>query len=253
MRSTLPIAAHFLMWPVNFHSKQTVMRLLDQMAAWMMNRFHFHLSDDEGWRIEIPGLPELTDVGTKRCHDLTEKRCLLPQLGSGPLSDNNGSGYFRRADYIEIVKYAQARHIQVIPQIDRPAHARAAVIAMEARYQRLMKAGEPEQASAYRLIDPTDGANTTSVQLYDRTSYLNPCIEGGTRFNDERKIFSFALDNLPQNAETSVDRHGNVFSAKSEKPWSGAYGLSAQLWSETVRTDAQMEHMIFPRLFAVAE
>jgi hexosaminidase len=39
------------------------MRLLDQMAAWKMNRFHFHLSDDEGWRIEIPGLPELTEVG----------------------------------------------------------------------------------------------------------------------------------------------------------------------------------------------
>lgn len=414
----------------NFHSKQAVMRLLDQMAAWKMNRFHFHLSDDEGWRIEIPGLPELTDVGAKRCHDLSEQRCLLPQLGSGPFSDNNGSGYFSRADYIEIVKYAQARHIQVIPEIDMPAHARAAVIAMEARYQRLMKEGQPEQASTYRLIDPTDDSNTTSVQLYDRTSYLNPCIAGsqrfvdkvigevqamhreagqrlgvwhfggdeaknirlgagysdkrdpkpgtglrdwskedlpwaksqvcqalvksgkvedlahlpsyfaltvsdivnrhgiskmqawqdglkhakdaaafatprvavnfwdtlywggfdtasdwsqkgydvvisspdylyldfpyevnplergyywGTRFNDERKIFGFAPDNLPQNAETSVDRDGNFFSAKSEKPWSGAYGISAQLWSETVRTDAQMEHMIYPRLFSVAE
>ena len=162
----------------NFHSKQAVMRLLDQMAAWKMNRFHFHLSDDEGWRIEIPGLPELTEVGAKRCHDLSEQRCLLPQLGSGPFSDNNGSGYFSRADYIEIVKYAQARHIQVIPEIDMPAHARAAVIAMEARYQRLMKEGQSEQASAYRLIDPTDDSNTTSVQLYDRTSYLNPCIAG---------------------------------------------------------------------------
>ncbi len=85
---------------------------------------------------------------------------------------------------------------------------------------------------------------------------VNPLERGyywGTRFNDERKIFGFAPDNLPQNAETSVDRDGNFFSAKSEKPWSGAYGISAQLWSETVRTDAQMEHMIYPRLFAVAE
>lgn len=85
----------------NFHSKQAVLRLLDQMAAWKMNTFHFHLSDDEGWRIEIPGLPELTEVGSQRCHDLTEQRCLLPQLGSGPFSDNNGSGYFSRADYID--------------------------------------------------------------------------------------------------------------------------------------------------------
>jgi len=75
----------------------------------------------------------------------------------------------------------------------------------------------------------------------------------GTRFNDERKIFGFAPDNLSQNAETSVDRDGNFFSAKAEKPWSGAYSISAQLWSEAVRTDAQTEHMIYPRLFAVAE
>jgi len=414
----------------NFHSKQAVMRQLDQMASWKMNRFHFHLSDDEGWRIEIPGLPELTEVGAKRCHDLSEQKCLLPQLGSGPFSDNNGSGYFSRADYIEIVKYAQARHIQVIPEIDIPAHARAAVISMEARYQRLMKEGKPDEANAWRLIDPTDNSNTTSVQFYDRTSYLNPCIESsqrfvdkvigeikamhqeagqplsvwhfggdeaknirlgagysdknspkpgtglqdlsredlpwaksqacqalvksgkvedlahlpsyfaltvneivnrhgigkmqawqdglkdvkhagefatprvavnfwdtlywggfdsagdwsqkgydvvisspdylyldfpyevnplergyywGTRFNDERKIFGFAPDNLPQNAETSVDRDGNVFSAKSAKPWKGAYGISAQLWSETVRTDDQMEYMNYPRLLSVAE
>ncbi|ROW55231.1 beta-N-acetylhexosaminidase, partial [Cronobacter malonaticus] len=55
------------------------------------------------------------------------------------------------------------------------------------------------------------------------------------------------------NAETSVDRDGNAFSAKSDKPWPGAYGLSAQLWSEVVRTDKQMEYMMYPRLLAVAE
>ncbi len=90
----------------NFHTKAAVLRLLDQMAAYKLNKFHFHLSDDEGWRIEIPGLPELTEIGGKRCHDLSEKTCLLPQLGSGPDTNNNGSGYFTRADYIDIVKYA---------------------------------------------------------------------------------------------------------------------------------------------------
>ncbi len=85
---------------------------------------------------------------------------------------------------------------------------------------------------------------------------VNPQESGyywGTRFSDERKIFSFAPDNMPQNAETSVDRDGNPFTAKSDKPWHGAYGLSAQLWSEVVRTDNQMEYMIYPRLVAVAE
>lgn len=414
----------------NFHSKEAVLRLLDQMAAWKMNVFHFHLTDDEAWRIEIPGLPELTEVGGKRCHDLTEKRCLVPQLGSGPESNNNGTGHFSRQDYIDIVKYAGARNIQVIPEIDMPAHARAAVVSMEARYDRLMKAGKVSEATAYRLVDPTDDSNTTSVQLYDRSSYLNPCLPSslrftdkiiseiqtmhraagqplktwhfggdeaknirlgagysdrntpkagtglldmskqdrpwaksqvcqkmikqgevadldhlpsyfalkvsqqvnahgiekmqawqdglkdaknakafatkkvavnfwdtlywggfdtandwagkgyeviisspdyvymdfpyevnplergyywGTRFSDERKMFSFAPDNLPQNAETSVDRDGKTFTAKSDKLWPGATGLSAQLWSETVRTDRQMEYMIFPRVFSVAE
>lgn len=169
----------------NFHSKAAVLRLLDQMAAWKMNTFHFHLSDDEGWRIAIPGLPELTEVGSKRCHDLSEQHCLLPQLGSGPFSDNNGSGYFSRADYIDILRYASARHITVIPEIDMPAHARAAIISMEARYQRLMKAGDTAGASEYRLLDPTDTSNTTSVQLYDRTSYLNPCLDSSVHFVDK--------------------------------------------------------------------
>ncbi|MCV5372898.1 family 20 glycosylhydrolase, partial [Escherichia coli] len=88
-----------------------------------------------------------TDIGSKRCHDPSEKTCLLPQLGSGPDSNNNGSGFFTRADYIEIVKFAAARHIEVIPEIDMPAHARAATIAMEARYDRLMKAGDEKAAS----------------------------------------------------------------------------------------------------------
>jgi len=412
----------------NFHSKQAILRMLDQMSAYKLNKFHFHLSDDEGWRIEIPGLPELTEVGGKRCHDLTETTCLLPQLGSGPDSNNNGSGYFTRADYIDIVRYAQARQIEVIPEIDMPAHARAAIIAMEARYRKLSAAGQPQQASEYRLLDPADTSNTTSVQYYDRHSYLNPCLDAsrrfadkvigemarmhqeagqplttwhfggdeakniylgsgysgeaeagkgqvdlshqdkpwakspvcqkmvsdgkvedvehlashfavevsklvnahgiekmqawedglkhaknakafatkrvgvnfwetlywggfdtvndwankgyevtisnpdyvyldfpaevnpqergyywGTRYTDEAKIFSFAPDNLPQNAETSLDRDGNSFVAKSDKAWPGAYGISGQLWSETVRTDEDMEYRIYPRMLPLAE
>lgn len=50
-------------------------------AQYKLNKFHWHLSNDEGWRLEIPDLPELTTIGSKRCHDLTEKTCLLPQLG----------------------------------------------------------------------------------------------------------------------------------------------------------------------------
>ncbi|MCD9536458.1 beta-N-acetylhexosaminidase [Photobacterium carnosum] len=416
----------------NFHSKAVILRTLDQMAAYKMNKFHFHLSDDEGWRVEIPGLPELTDIGSKRCHDLSETTCLLPQLGSGPTSDTDGSGYYSKQDYLDILKYAKARGIEVIPEIDMPAHARAAVVAMEARYKRLAAEGKMDEANEYRLMDPQDTSNVTTVQFYDKRSFINPCMDSSTKFvdkviteiqamhkeagmplntwhfggdeakniklnagfqdlnaaektawtgsidqskqnkpyqkspmcqkliaegvvadydhlpshfaeqisevvnskgiknfqawqdglkhssdskafgtdnvrvnfwdvlywgggasayewadkgydvvvsnpdyvymdmpyevdpiergyywatraTDTRKMFGFAPENLPQNAETSLDRDGNGFTSKGTVKSKGFYGLSAQLWSETVGNDKQYEYMVFPRVLAAAE
>ncbi|MDC2889540.1 family 20 glycosylhydrolase [Psychrosphaera algicola] len=102
----------------NFKSKEFVLSVLDQMAAYKLNKFHFHLADDEGWRVAIPGLPELTDVGAFRCHEATEKNCLLPQLGVGPNRDSKMNGYYSFEDYKEILAYAAKRHIQVIPSMD---------------------------------------------------------------------------------------------------------------------------------------
>lgn len=50
----------------NFHKKEEILKILDAMAMYKLNKFHFHLTEDEGWRLEIPGLPELTEVGTSR-------------------------------------------------------------------------------------------------------------------------------------------------------------------------------------------
>ncbi len=74
-----------------------------------------------------------------------------------------------------------------------------------------------------------------------------------TRATDTRKMFGFAPENMPQNAETSVDRDGNGFTGKGEIKAKPFYGLSAQLWSETVRNDEQYEYMVFPRVLAAAE
>lgn len=165
----------------NYRQPATLHRLVDQMSAYKLNRLHLHLSDDEGWRIEIPDLPELTDIGAKRCHDPDERRCLLPQLGSGP-DNQSGGGYLRRDEYIALVRYAADRFVEVIPEIDMPAHARAAVVAMEARYQRLHALGREQDANAFRLFDPDDHSQTLSVQFYDRRSYLNPCTSGSLNF-----------------------------------------------------------------------
>ncbi|WP_017219950.1 beta-N-acetylhexosaminidase [Moritella dasanensis] len=164
----------------NFHSKESLLRLLDQMSAYKMNKFHLHMTDDEGWRIAIPGLPELTDIGGKRCHDLEENTCLLPQLGSGPGSDNRGTGYLTKADYIELVQYADARNIEVIPEIDMPAHARAGVVAMEARYNKY-KDSDLQKAQEYRLADPDDKSVYTTIQFYN-DGILNPCMDSTYNF-----------------------------------------------------------------------
>lgn len=173
----------------NFHKKEAVLKLLDLMAFYKINKFHFHLTDDEGWRIEIPGLPELTEVGARRGHTLTEEEFLQPAYGSGPFPDANrsaGSGYYTRADYIEILQYAKARHIEVIPEIDIPGHARAAIISMKNRYRRFMAKGDQTAAEEFLLHDPNDKSNYRSVQNYP-DNVLNVCRESTYRFLE--KVF----------------------------------------------------------------
>lgn len=169
----------------NFHSKATILRLLDQMASYKLNKFHLHLSDDEGWRLEIPGLPELTSFSAQRGYEEQEVNYLLTQLGSGPFITNPANGYLSRQDYIEILQYAKTHHIEVIPEVDMPGHARAAVMAMEKRYQKYMKRGKKNLANQYLLMDPEDDSRVTTVQLYDRHSFINPALPSSINFVDK--------------------------------------------------------------------
>lgn len=149
----------------NFRTKAELLKVLDLMALYKMNVLHFHLNDDEGWRLEIPGLPELTEVGARRGHTLHEKEHLRPTYGSGPVAGTYpGSGYYTKSDYIELLRFATARHIRVIPEIETPGHARAAIYSMEKRYRALMEKGQREEAEKYRLKDPDDVSEYRSVQ-----------------------------------------------------------------------------------------
>ncbi len=152
----------------NFQTKAEILKLLDVMALYKLNKLHFHFSDDEGWRIEIAGLPELTAVGGNRGHTLTEKAFLHPSYGSGPDAGQlYGSGYYSRQEFIEILRYAAARHIEVIPEIELPGHARAAIKAMDARYERLLAEKKPDEARQYLLRDLEDQSVYRSVQGYN--------------------------------------------------------------------------------------
>ncbi|MCG9965924.1 family 20 glycosylhydrolase [Shewanella cutis] len=168
----------------NFHSKAMIFALIDQMAAYKLNKLHLHMADDEGWRLEIDGLPELTDIGSKRCHDLEETTCLLPQLGSGPVAESSVNGFYSKQDYIDILKYADARQIQVIPSMDMPGHSRAAIKSMEARYRKLLAQGKPTEAKTYLLSDAADTTVYSSVQYYNDNT-LNVCMESTYQFVDK--------------------------------------------------------------------
>lgn len=152
----------------NFQTKQQVLKVIDLMSLYKLNVLHFHFSDDEGWRLQIPGLPELTEVGARRGHTVQDDAFLHPSFGSGPELSSHGTGFYTKEDFIEILKYAKARHIDVIPEIETPGHARAAVASMTSRYNRLMKEGRKGDAEKYLLYHPGDTSKYRSVQRWYR-------------------------------------------------------------------------------------
>lgn len=165
----------------HFHPKATVLRVVDLMARFKLNKLHLHLTDDEGWRIAIPGLPELTDFGARRGHSADPWRHLPPAHGSGPdAATSSGSGHFTEADYAEILRHAAARHVEVIPEIEMPGHARAAVQAMNARARRLSAAGLPG-AKDFLLADPADRSRYSSAQRYE-DHLMDPGLPSTYRF-----------------------------------------------------------------------
>ena len=111
----------------HFHGKEKVKELLDLMARYKLNRFHWHLADDQGWRVEIKAYPELCTVGAVGCYS----------DASAP------ARFYSQEDIREIVAYAANRHIVIIPEIDMPGHASAFTRAF------------PELAFGPRTVDPS--------------------------------------------------------------------------------------------------
>lgn len=114
----------------HFFNVEEVKRVIDLIAQYKMNRFHLHLSDDQGWRIEIKSWPDLAKIG-----GLSSVR-------------NERGGYFTQEDYTEIVNYALDRYITVIPEIDLPGHTNAAL----ASYGILNPDGQRKQPYTAMLV-----------------------------------------------------------------------------------------------------
>ncbi len=133
----LDVARHFFPVPV-------VEKFIDLMAEYKFNYLHLHLTDDQGWRIAIPGLPGLTGVGAST------------EVGGGR------GGYYTDADYRAIVAYAAARYITVVPEVDLPAHVNAALTA----YPSLACAGGPAPAPYTRIGGGFDNVCAGRQQTY---------------------------------------------------------------------------------------
>ena len=151
----------------NFYGPDKIKQILDYLSFFKINHLDFRLTDDEGWRLEIPGLEELTEVGSKRAYTKDEFESLIPMYGSGPDTNSTGSGYLSKLDFIEILKYAYNRNIKIIPQISYPTHLRSAIISMDVRYQKYMELGNRQEAEKYLLSDPNDKSEYYSAQGFN--------------------------------------------------------------------------------------
>ncbi len=120
----------------HFFGKDTVKKMLDMMALLKLNMFHWHLSDDQGWRVEINKYPNLTKIGSKRRGTIVRGR----KLDGIPIS-----GYYTRNELKEIIDYASKRFITIIPEIDVPGHTTAIL----ASYPELSCTGGPFDVSTH--------------------------------------------------------------------------------------------------------
>ena len=154
----------------HFFTVDEVKQYIDYLAMYKLNTFHWHLTDDQGWRIEIKKYPKLTQIGSKR------KESMI-----GAYADNTFDGkpygpYFYTQDQIkEVVKYAQERHITVVPEIEMPGHALAALSA----YPELACTKGPfEAATKWGVFDdvfcPKDETFTFLENVLDEVIQLFP-------------------------------------------------------------------------------
>ena len=174
----------------NFFSVAYIKKFIDRMAQYKLNRFHWHLSDDEGWRMESKHYPLLTQVGARRGTGTHLPFSTYPTMRGK--NNKVQSGYYSQKEMKEIVAYAKARSVEILPEIDMPAHAKAALVA----YPTLLN--DPKDKSLYR-----------SVQKVQNNT-MNPALESSYIFIDNiiselTEIFPFDYihiggDEIPKGA-----------------------------------------------------
>ena len=174
----------------HFFTKEEVKQYIDQMVRYKFNLLHLHLTDDEGWRIEIKRLPKLTEVGAWNVKKVGYFGTFAPPTPDEP---RNYGGFYTQDDIKEIVQYAKERFVNILPEIDVPGHSLAAI----ASYPELSCTPGGEK---YRRCVPVKklwtGRMAPSLHLYDDT--LCPANENVYVFLDKviTQVANFFLLNI---------------------------------------------------------
>ena len=164
----------------HFFSKADVLTFIDDMARYKYNRLHLHLTDDQGWRIEIKSLPKLTSVGAWRAE---RKGKWMNTTTPSKEEPKTYGGFYTQEDIKEIVAYAKAKFIEVIPEIDIPGHS----LAMNAAYPFLSTTPNyPFQVNAGEEFMDWEGFNGHVAAKIDNS--LDPSNETVYEYLD--KIFT---------------------------------------------------------------
>lgn len=187
----------------NYYPADSIRRVIDVMASLKLNVLHLHLSDDEGWRIEIPTLPQLTQNGSSRGYTTDEKDCLYPfYCGGWDKNDklSTANGYLTREEYIQLVRYAGERFIRIIPEIDMPGHMRAMKKAMGG----LLTDSVLEQREYLSAQNYTD--NVIAVTRPEALPTMRTVIETFVEMHKEAgyplQVFNIGGDEVPKGALT---------------------------------------------------
>lgn len=202
----------------HFFGVADVKRLIDAMSHYKMNRLHLHLTDDQGWRIQIDSWPRLTSVGG------------ATEVGGGP------GGFYSKADYSEIVDYAASRFITVVPEIDMPGHTNAAL----ASYGELNESGEPKPP--YTSIGV--GFSSLWVDGPATSRFVDDVIREVAELTPG-PYFHIGGDEAAATAEEDYVRFIRSAQSVIEK-----YGKTMVGWEEVVRADLTApflaQHWLFP-------
>ena len=152
----------------HFQGPEQVKKIIESMASYKMNKLQLGISNDEGWRLEISAIPELTDTGSIRSHQqfnqYGKRRALSPAWGD---SHPDIGGFFTRSQFVELLKFSKLRGVEIILEINLPGHSNAILRSLE--------------NSNWQLADPKDSSEHISAQGYKK-NIINVGCEDTYRF-----------------------------------------------------------------------